>query len=72
MNGAGAAGRTGARGRVRLRGLAQRTQDIDAAGAYEAPEGDEVAIVDGVRAACAGMRVYRLWVFPPAGVPSRS
>ncbi|MFC5212528.1 TIGR02452 family protein [Streptomyces coerulescens] len=43
---------------ARLRGIAQQTEEIVAAGAYRAPGGHEVAIGAAIEAARAGTRLY--------------
>jgi uncharacterized protein (TIGR02452 family) len=43
---------------ARLRGIAQQTEQIVAAGAYQAPDGHEVSIATAVEAARAGTRMY--------------
>ncbi|MFV8184972.1 TIGR02452 family protein [Streptomyces sp. AF1B] len=43
---------------ARLRGIAQQTEQIVAAGAYVAPDGREVSIAEAVEAARAGTRMY--------------
>lgn len=43
---------------ARLRGIAQRTEQIVAAGAYRAPDGSEVSIAAELRAAREGTRLY--------------
>ncbi len=43
---------------ARLRGIAQQTEQILAAGVYRAPDGREVSIAAQLRAARAGTHLY--------------
>ncbi|MEX1658591.1 TIGR02452 family protein [Streptomyces pseudovenezuelae] len=43
---------------ARLRGIAQETEQIVAAGHYRAPDGHEVSVAAGIEAARAGTRLY--------------
>ncbi|MEU0243493.1 TIGR02452 family protein [Streptomyces sp. NPDC006235] len=55
---------------ARLRGLAQQTEQIVAAGAYRAPDGREVSLAAGLRAAREGTRMFGPEPVPvPASVP---
>jgi uncharacterized protein (TIGR02452 family) len=54
---------------ARLRGIAQQTQQIVAAGAYRASDGREVSIAAAVEAARAGTRMYGPGPVPVPRVP---
>ncbi|MFK4100352.1 TIGR02452 family protein [Streptomyces sp. NPDC019531] len=43
---------------ARLRGIAQETEEIVAAGRYRAPDGREISVAAGIEAARAGTRMY--------------
>jgi uncharacterized protein (TIGR02452 family) len=55
---------------ARLRGIAQQTEQIVAAGAYTAPGGHEVSIAAAVAAARTGTRMYGPQPIPVAPVPA--